>query len=247
MVSLFVREIHMTFKSRLQLLWPDSTLEEIASKIDMSYMGLNKVFAKDGLPKAETLIKIQDVTGCDLNWLLTGKGVPYLDRARPENAGAFPVSDTGAGAVDTLGNPVDLREFVFIPRYSVEAAAGHGQTVSDEKPLFCMAFRRYWIENYVTRQTDKLSVIAVKGDSMEGILNHGDNILINHAETEPRDGLYVLRIGNDLFVKNIQRLPGRLLVKSANPLYEPFEIDLTADNTDIAIIGRVEWFGRSVN
>lgn len=143
--------------------------------------------------------------------------------------------------------PVDLRKFIFIPRYSVEAAAGHGQTVSDEKPLFCMAFRRYWIENYVTRQTDKLSVIAVKGDSMEGILNHGDNILINHAETEPRDGLYVLRIGNDLFVKNIQRLPGRLLVKSANPLYEPFEIDLTADNTDTAIIGRVEWFGRTVN
>ena len=47
--------------------------------------------------------------------------------------------------------------------------------------------------------------------------------------------------------QNIQRLPGRLLVKSANPLYEPFEIDLTADNTDIAIIGRVEWFGRTVN
>ena len=247
MVSLFVREKHMTFKSRLQLLWPDSTLEDIASKIDMSYMGLNKVFAKDGLPKAETLIKIQEVTGCDLNWLLTGKGLPFADKSRPENVGAFPVSNTGSGAVDTLGNPVDLREFVFIPRYSVEAAAGHGQAVNDEKALFCMAFRRYWIENYVTRQTDKLSVIAVKGDSMEGILNHGDNILINHAETEPRDGLYVLRIGNDLFVKNIQRLPGRLLVKSANPLYEPFEIDLTADNTDTAIIGRVEWFGRTVN
>ncbi|HEZ6698001.1 TPA: helix-turn-helix transcriptional regulator, partial [Neisseria meningitidis] len=30
-------------------------------------------------------------------------------------------------------------------------------------------------------------------------------------------------------------------------LYEPFEIDLTADNTDTAIIGRVEWFGRTVN
>ena len=42
-------------------------------------------------------------------------------------------------------------------------------------------------------------------------------------------------------------MPGKLLVTSANPHYAPFEIDLTADNTDIAIIGRVEWFGRSVN
>lgn len=244
----YIRNAMDTFLDRLKFLWPHGAKpSDIYNKIEMSASGFNRVWKDGAIPTADYLVKIQEVTGCDLNWLLTGKGLPYLDRARPENVGAFPVSDTDTGAVDTLGNPVDLREFVFIPRYSVEAAAGHGQAVNDEKPLFCMAFRRYWIENYVTRQTDKLSVIAVKGDSMEGILNHGDNILINHAETEPRDGLYVLRIGNDLFVKNIQRLPGRLLVKSANPLYEPFEIDLTADNTDTAIIGRVEWFGRTVN
>ena len=244
----YIRNAMDTFLDRLKFLWPHGAKpSDIYNKIEMSASGFNRVWKDGAIPTADYLVKIQEVTGCDLNWLLTGKGLPYLDKARPENAGAFPVSNTGSGAVDTLGNPVDLREFVFIPRYSVEAAAGHGQAVNDEKPLFCMAFRRYWIENYVTRQTDKLSVISVKGDSMEGILNHGDNILINHAETEPRDGLYVLRIGNDLFVKNIQRLPGRLLVKSANPLYEPFEIDLTADNTDTAIIGRVEWFGRTVN
>ncbi|KZC87352.1 transcriptional regulator [Neisseria flavescens] len=213
----------------------------------MSASGFNRVWKEGAIPTADYLVKIQEVTGCDLNWLLTGKGLPYLDKASTESIGAFPVSNTSSGAVDTLGNPVDLREFVFIPRYSVEAAAGHGQAVNDEKPLFCMAFRRYWIENYVTRQTDKLSVIAVKGDSMEGILNHGDNILINHAETEPRDGLYVLRIGNDLFVKRVQRIPGKLLVTSANPHYAPFEIDLSHTDDDIAIVGRVEWFGRTVN
>lgn len=237
-----------TFLERLKSLWPDGVKpSDIYNKIDMSASGFNRVWKEGAVPTADYLVKIQEVTGCDLNWLLTGKGLPFADKSRPENVGAFPVSNTGSGAVDTLGNPVDLREFVFIPRYSVEAAAGHGQAVNDEKPLFCMAFRRYWIENYVTRQTDKLSVIAVKGDSMEGILNHGDNILINHAETEPRDGLYVLRIGNDLFVKRVQRMPGKLLVTSANPHYAPFEIDLSHTDDDIAIVGRVEWFGRSVN
>lgn len=237
-----------TFKERLTYLWRDNPKPAvIARDIGMSPPGFNRIWYNDGLPNTETLIKIQESTGCDLNWLLTGKGLPYLDKASTESIGAFPVSNTSSGAVDTLGNPVDLREFVFIPRYSVEAAAGHGQAVNDEKPLFCMAFRRYWIENYVTRQTDKLSVIAVKGDSMEGILNHGDNILINHAETEPRDGLYVLRIGNDLFVKRVQRMPGKLLVTSANPHYAPFEIDLSHTDDDIAIVGRVEWFGRTVN
>ena len=243
----YIRNAMDTFLDRLKFLWPHGAKpSDIYNKIEMSASGFNRVWKDGAIPTADYLVKIQEVTGCDLNWLLTGKGLPYLDRARSENVGAFPVSDTDTGAVDTLGNPVDLREFVFIPRYSVEAAAGHGQAVNDEKPLFCMAFRRYWIENYVTRQTDKLSVIAVKGDSMEGILNHGDNILINHAETEPRDGLYVLRIGNDLFVKRVQRMPGKLLVTSANPHYAPFEIDLSHTD-DIAIVGRVEWFGRTVN
>ena len=237
-----------TFLDRLKFLWPHGAKpSDIYNKIEMSASGFNRVWKEGAIPTADYLVKIQEVTGCDLNWLLTGKGLPYLDKASTESIGAFPVSNTSSGAVDTLGNPVDLREFVFIPRYSVEAAAGHGHNVDEEKPLFCMAFRRYWIENYVTRQTDKLSVIAVKGDSMEGILNHGDNILINHAETEPRDGLYVLRIGNDLFVKRVQRMPGKLLVTSANPHYAPFEIDLSHTDDDIAIVGRVEWFGRSVN
>lgn len=237
----------MSFKKRLQELWPESTLEEIAQKIDMSYMGLNKVFAKNGLPKAETLIKVQEVTGCDLNWLLTGDGSPYLDKNHPDNAGGFAVQTGSDGVTDILGNPVDLSEFIFVPRYNVAAAAGHGAAVYAEEPLFCMAFRRYWIENYVTKRPEKLSVITVKGDSMEGVLNHGDSILINHAETTPRDGLYVLRIGNDLFVKRVQRIPGKLLVTSANPSYAPFEIDLTQPDNDTAIIGRVEWYGRSID
>ncbi|WP_114922474.1 S24 family peptidase [Neisseria elongata] len=233
-----------TFKERLAYLWRDNLKPSAISKaIGMSQPGFSRIWYEGGLPNAETLIKIRESTGCDLNWLLTGKGSPYID-----NDQAVEVRTHSDGtATDTLGNPVNLDEFVFIPRYDVYAAAGHGYPAEDDKPLFCMAFRRYWIENYVTRQIDKLSVIAVKGDSMEGVLNHGDNILVNHAETTPRDGLYVIRIDNDLFVKQIQKLPGKLLVKSSNPAYEPFEIDLNDDSQNVAIIGRVEWYGRTVN
>lgn len=233
-----------TFKERLAYLWRDNLKPSAISKaIGMSQPGFSRIWYEGGLPNAETLIKIRESTGCNLNWLLTGKGSPYID-----NDQAVEVRTHSDGtATDTLGNPVNLDEFVFIPRYDVYAAAGHGYPAEDDKPLFCMAFRRYWIENYVTRQLDKLSVIAVKGDSMEGVLNHGDNILVNHAETTPRDGLYVIRIDNDLFVKQIQKLPGKLLVKSSNPAYEPFEIDLNDDSQNVAIIGRVEWYGRTVN
>lgn len=237
-----------TFLDRLKYLWPKhSKPADFYNKIGMSASGFTRVWKDDAIPTADYLMKIQEVTGCDLNWLLTGVGTPYLDKSHPDNAGGFRVEQRDDGVTDTLGNPVDLSEFIFVPRYNVAAAAGHGAAVYAERPLFCMAFRKYWIDNYITKQPEKLSVITVKGDSMEGVLNHGDNILVNHAETEPRDGLYVLRIGNDLFVKRVQRIPGKLLVTSANPHYAPFEIDLADTQDDTAIIGRVEWYGRSID
>ena len=83
---------------------------------------------------------------------------------------------------------------------------------------------------------------------MEGVLNDGDTILINHGQTTPRDGLYVLRLNENLLVKRLQpdTPVGIVNVISANEAYPTFEIDLKNPTDDVAIIGRVEWFGRSI-
>ncbi|OFO29935.1 repressor [Neisseria sp. HMSC056A03] len=226
-----------TFKDRLAFLWKDEARQaKIAADIDMTIAGFSRIWNEGGLPKSETLKKIKQLKGCSIDWLLTGEGSPFPDSEAPK-----------ATATDTLGNPVDIDEFVFVPRYDIQAAAGHGQLVGDEQPMFAMAFRRYWIENYVTRDIKKLSVISVKGDSMEGVLNDGDTILINHGQTTPRDGLYVLRLNENLLVKRLQLIPGGIVnVISANEAYPTFEIDLKNPTDDVAIIGRVEWFGRSI-
>lgn len=226
-----------TFKDRLAFLWKDEARQaKIAADIDMTIAGFSRIWNEGGLPKSETLKKIKQLKGCSIDWLLTGEGSPFPDSEAPK-----------ATATDTLGNPVDIDEFVFVPRYDIQAAAGHGQLVGDEQPMFAMAFRRYWIENYVTRDIKKLSVISVKGDSMEGVLNDGDTILINHGQTTPRDGLYVLRLNENLLVKRLQLIPGGIVnVISANEAYPTFEIDLKNPTDDVSIIGRVEWFGRSI-
>ncbi|HHX2498647.1 TPA: S24 family peptidase [Neisseria subflava] len=226
-----------TFKDRLAFLWKDEARQaKIAADIDMTIAGFSRIWNEGGLPKSETLKKIKQLKGCSIDWLLTGEGSPFPDSEAPK-----------ATTTDTLGNPVDIDEFVFVPRYDIQAAAGHGQLVGDEQPMFAMAFRRYWIENYVTRDIKNLSVISVKGDSMEGVLNDGDTILINHGQTTPRDGLYVLRLNENLLVKRLQLIPGGIVnVISANEAYPTFEIDLKNPTDDVAIIGRVEWFGRSI-
>ncbi|WP_107994144.1 XRE family transcriptional regulator [Neisseria elongata] len=248
-----------TFKDRLALLWPEKSTSEIADKIGMSYVGLSKVFSKDALPKADTLLKIHEVSGCDLKWLMTGEGVPFPEKVAissnqellesvGHNAKWITQSATTALEVlDTLGNPVDLSEFVFIPRYNVKVAAGHGYAVEDEKPRFTMAFRKYWIRFYLRTDPKSLSVVKVTGDSMEGVLFDGDNVLVDHSRNQPGNGLYVLRIGEELIVKRTQTLPGNhLLVSSANEAYQPFELNLADETSGVEIIGKVVWFGRQI-
>lgn len=226
-----------TFKDRLIFLWKDEAKQaKIAADIDMTIAGFSRIWNDGGLPKSETLKKIKQLKGCSIDWLLTGEGEPFPDQCRLKSV-----------VHDTLGNEVDTDEFVFVPRYDIHAAAGHGRFVENEEPVFTMAFRRYWIENYITRDTKNLSVISVKGDSMEGVLNDGDSILINHGETAPRDGLYVLRINENLLVKRLQIMPGGIInVISANEAYPAFEINLNNLTDDVKIIGRVEWFGRTI-
>lgn len=227
-----------TFKERLIFLWQHEAKQaKIAADIGMTIAGFSRIWNEEGLPKAETLKKIKQLKGCSIDWLLTGEGEPF----------PAVMASAATTVCDTLGNPVNIDEFVFIPHYGVQAAAGQGYLVEEETPRFSVAFRRYWIENYITRDIQKLSVISVRGDSMAGVLNDGDTILINHSHTVPRDGLYVLRINNNLLVKRLQLMPaGMINVISANEAYPTFEINLNNMTDDVAIIGRVEWFGRTI-
>ena len=157
---------------------------------------------------------------------------------------------TGEGcAFDVKGRPVDIDEFVFIPLYDVALSAGHGTWADDIPPKSTLAFRRDWLEAFVTTDFNNLSVVMVKGDSMAGVLNDKDAILVDHSRTEASDGLYALRIGNEIFVKRVQRLPHALRITSANPEYDPFEVPLqNGDSSDnsVSIIGKVVWLGRAL-
>ncbi len=209
-------------------------------------------------PQMSNLVRLADAAKVSLEWLATGKGEPFP--AQPQEMSlADNVSRTDklvqqlaaqkrqnrqpetAEYCDTQGNPVNVDDFVFIPYYDVRLSAGTGVWVDDEQPVNTLAFRADWLRTFVTAQFDRLSVVKVSGDSMDDVLKNNDTILINHTQNEVHDGLYALRIGNEVFVKRIQRLPHKLLVISANTAYPPFEL---STDDDYAIIGKVVWLGR---
>lgn len=191
-------------------------------------------------PTASHVLKLSIYLDTSVEWLLTGSSAGLLPTVISPSQGK-------GTALDVQGNTVDLDEFVFVPRYDVAAAAGYGAWNDDEAPMFTVSFRRYWVVNHLKTDPSQLSVISVRGDSMEGVLNDKDLILINHQDRDPREGIYVLRIDGQLLVKRVQRLPAsQLRVTSTNPAYEPFTIDLENIPGDFDIVGKVVWYGRVV-
>ena len=108
-----------------------------------------------------------------------------------------------------------------------------------------MAFSRHWIQQQLQVKADDLQLMQVPGDSMAGTLNSRDVVLVNKADTQPANGLFVLRLDGVLEVKRLQRLPGaKLKVSGSNEAYDPFEIDLTQATPGFVIVGKLVWHGR---
>ena len=75
---------------------------------------------------------------------------------------------------------------------------------------------------------------------MEPTISSKDTLLVDTSKTNPRDGqIYVIRSGDVLWVKRIQRqIDGSLLLISDNTTYPPMPLML-ADHPDIQVIGQV--------
>ncbi len=212
------------------------SVANMAKRFDVGTSTIQRYESGERTADALFIAKVADASGMDERWILRGNG----ELQRQENTGiATP------GITDVLGNVVDADEFIFVPRYNVSAAAGYGAWNDDETPMYTVSFRRYWVTHYLRTDPRNLSVISVYGDSMEGVLNDKDVILINHEDRDPREGIYVLRIDGQLLVKRVQILPGsNLYISSTNPAYKPFTVSLADFSEDFAIIGKVVWYGR---
>jgi len=85
-----------------------------------------------------------------------------------------------------------------------------------------------------------LQIVSSSGDSMTPTIESRALVLVDTNQTALKgDGIYCLRVGDDLFIKRIMRnLDGTLTMISDNPAYPPSTVD-RADLPDTAIIGRV--------
>jgi phage repressor protein C with HTH and peptisase S24 domain len=133
-------------------------------------------------------------------------------------------------------------EWVDVPRLDLGASAGPGAIAGGEGAFDTFRFSRRWLAEQGLERA-QLSAIRVEGDSMEPLLNDGDEILLDRSPRPFRDGIHVVRLGETLMVKRVASAgPGRVALLSQNFAYPPVEVAAE----DVAIIGRVVWKGGRV-
>jgi phage repressor protein C with HTH and peptisase S24 domain len=136
----------------------------------------------------------------------------------------------------------DSGEWVEVPRLDLGASAGPGRVAGGEAAFDTFRFSRRWLAEQGLERA-QLSAIRVEGDSMEPLLNDGDEILVDCSPRPFRDGIHVVRLGETLMVKRVASAgPGRVALLSQNFAYPPVEVAAE----EVAIIGRVVWKGGRV-
>ncbi|MFC0204878.1 S24 family peptidase [Novosphingobium soli] len=129
--------------------------------------------------------------------------------------------------------------WVDVPRLEIEASAGPGSELAADMVFDTIRFSARWLRA-MGLQPERVSAIAVSGDSMDPTLRDGDEILVERIAGPPRNGIHVVRLGGSLLVKRLETArPGLIVLISDNPAYPPVECAAG----DVDVIGRVVWKG----
>ena len=126
----------------------------------------------------------------------------------------------------------------------VAASAGPGRLIDEERATALLPFDRAMLERLGIRST-RLAMIAADGDSMAPLIEHGDQIMVDEADTRvgARGAVYVVRLDGVLMVKRVARVADRLTIASDNPAAAPIG---TRAAEEVDVLGKVVWLSRSL-
>ena len=139
----------------------------------------------------------------------------------------------------------DDSQGVKINQFETGGSMGRGVLLRDQPGVIkSWTVSDSWLQQNVHRITSprNLCIVTGFGPSMQPLFNPGDPLLVDRGITRVDvDAVYFFRIGEEGFIKQVQRLyHGEDLVlraKSYNSMYDPFDIPQT---------GAFEVFGRVV-
>lgn len=130
---------------------------------------------------------------------------------------------------------------LVIPQFETGGAMGNGLLLRDQPGLIRgWTVTQEWLAKNIKSHTAhaNLCIVTGFGDSMKGMFNSGDPLVIDRGITTlDYDGVYFFRVAQEGFIKRLQRIPGEgIRVLSENTKYESWTIK---PEMDFEVFGRV--------
>lgn len=219
-----------TFAQRLLILRGSTKQGEFAQQLEVNPNTLRAYEEGRSLPNQDVLSRICVKFSVSPSWLLLGHGPMRIE-------------EEAASAVQNFLRESDS-QFVDVPMVEARLSAGGGSFETSGLLERCYSFRR----NFLHRlgQPSQMVLMRVDGDSMEPELQDGDIVLLDQSQSAPRPGkIYAVGVEDMVYLKQIDKAPGKLILRSLNPVYTPLEVEITEQlEQTVRIIGRAIWWCR---
>lgn len=139
-----------------------------------------------------------------------------------------------------LSTENDLHEnLIKIDVLDVTACCGNGIENFGENVIGQQMMTLPALRQLTNAAPENIKIIKATGDSMKPTINPDDMVWIDISyKTPSSDGLYLLKVGNELMIKRIQINPfdNSAIVKTDNPNYLPIE---NSNYKKIDVIGKI--------
>lgn len=225
---------------------PAPALADMQRELPWSWQRLHN-WTRRGISK-EGALDAQRRYGCSADYVLTGAGpkVVAVDQSgetspqsTPSQLVRFAAWQSGSRPQPRAVSLDDNPDLPVIPLVQFKLSAGASGFSVDylEDEADPITFRRQWFDAKGF-DPSKLFAIRVMNGSMEPGLWHGDVVVVNTADTAPRDGaVFAVNYEGELVIKRLIRDEGRWWLKSDNP--DQMRYPRKACDEGVFIIGRV--------
>lgn len=212
--------------------------DSFAAELGIHPQTLARYEKGERLPDSAFLEILSKRHNVDPAWLLTGEGTQFAKGA------TVPVNPAPVTAPEFF--ECQDCQLTLVPMVEARLSAGTGSFEGGADIERRYAFRSDWIN--AKGQASSMVLMRVAGDSMEPQILNDDVVLIDQSQTTPRPGsLFAVAVEDLVYLKVVDAVPGKLILKSYNAAYAPLEIDARGDLADgIRIIGRAVWVGREL-
>lgn len=208
------------FEERLRMLLDAFDSRQAAADVaGVSTQQLARYLRSGSVPPYDVVARLCSAKGFSLDWLAGTSDLPAkLLVAPPEHS-------------------------VAVPRYDTRAGAGALQLAHGQEPTDFVHLGRDFLAQLQVKAENALQVV-VDGPSMEDTIRHGESVLGDKSETEPRDDIFIGAMDEGIFIKRLQRrADGSIMLISDNPAYKP-EILPRHETDNLRLICRVKFVFR---